>query len=95
MKNPRLENWGVQIPAGLAVDGYMAPEQLNEYMVLSGEIYDDDRFDDGTRVSTSIIEELDVVKGFARTRNTTYILGTIHSEYQAHLDKSEEDNAKN
>jgi hypothetical protein len=60
---PRLENW----------------EIVNDYYRgcyrLQGIIYDDDRFPDGTNVSTSRLMNVDFENEKAQTRNTNYILG--------------------
>jgi len=42
---------------------------------LVGEIYSDERFLDGTTVTTSSIQEIDELAGWAQTRNTRYELG--------------------
>ena len=44
---------------------------LSEFCLV-GEIYNDTRFEDGTEIRTS--EVLELKNGYARTRNTTYIL---------------------
>jgi hypothetical protein len=56
---PRLEKW----------------QLINNH--LYGEIFSDEknRFEGGTSVKTSSVEEIDEVTGFAQTRNTRYELG--------------------
>jgi hypothetical protein len=75
-KMARLENWAV-ITAPVSM--FMAPELCSKK--LQGKIYDDPRFADGVNVHTSSLEEIDVLKRTARTRNTVYILGEPHPDY--------------
>ena len=73
---PRLENWSIGID-----NPYQAPELQKKR--LFGDIYDDEkgRFLDGSPVSTSPIQELNLKEGYAMTRNTKYILGEPSKDY--------------
>lgn len=73
---PRLENWSIGVD-----NPYQAPELQKKR--LHGDIYDDEkgRFPDGSSVSTSLIQELNLKESYAMTRNTTYILGEPDKEY--------------
>lgn len=44
---------------------------------LTGIIHDDEvlRFDDGTKITTSSIVELNEKEGYCQTKNTRYVLG--------------------
>ena len=74
---PRLENWYV----GNYWDGYQAPELIENQ--LSGEIYGDEknRFEDGVRIRTSRLIELDIKNKIAQTLNTKYTLGKPSEDY--------------
>ena len=68
---PRLENYSIRyIPP---CDPYQAPELGRT--VLSGNIYEDTRFSDGTQVTTSSVKELSIKNKKATTKNTEYTLG--------------------
>lgn len=79
---PRLENWSIV--------GDFNPYQAPECRVrqLNGEIYDDEmgRFEDGRRIISSRIMELDIINNFAQTRNTKYILGKMSDDYAEWLE---------
>ena len=81
---PRLENWCIVIDE---VSPYTAPELLKVRM--SGNIHNDekDRFADGDYVTTSSLQEIDLINKIARTRNTTYELGRMSLSYQEWLDE--------
>jgi hypothetical protein len=54
------------------------PRLENWYIIgrsLIGQVYNDERFADGTEIQTSRIIKLDSEAGIAQTRNTTYELG--------------------
>ena len=75
---PRLEKWSI----GTAwINPYQAPECQKIH--LNGTVYDDQkgRFSDGTLISTSSIQELNIKENYAMTRNTKYILGEPDDEY--------------
>lgn len=67
MSKPKLENWRIEFwrfsPCG---------ESLFK---LAGNIYNDSRFSDGTKVITSSIEFINMKENVAKTRNTVYDLG--------------------
>jgi len=77
---PRLEEWSV-----FSKNSYQAPEAQKRY--LQGNIYNDDRFEDGTIVQTSSIQELNLKENYAITRNTEYILGEISKDYVEWMNK--------
>ena len=75
---PRLENWSI----GTAyVNPYQAPETIEKH--INGTIYDDEegRFPDGSEISTSTVQELNLNEGYAQTRNTRYTLGEPDKSY--------------
>jgi len=77
----RLENWSI-----ISYDDspYLAPELIEKRIV--GEIYDDDRFDDGKTVITSPVVEFNIKEHFAKTYSETiYILGKIDPKYEQWL----------
>lgn len=74
----RLEQWSI---SGLW-PGWQAPNGSQpDYLEikLNGEVYGHDRFDDGERVSSSVI--LNVQGRKIETHNTIYILGEIDPKY--------------
>ena len=73
----RLENWSI---VDLDADNpYLAPELHRP--ALHGTIFDDDRFSDGTVVTTSAITAVDQRK--VRTKSgTIYYLGRVSEEYE-------------
>ena len=77
---PRLENWSIGVD-----NPYQAPELQKKR--LHGDIYDDEkgRFPDGSSVSTSSIQELNLKENYAMTRNTKYILGKPDQDYIRYL----------
>lgn len=80
---PILENWSIIRDNN---DPYLAPELRT--IRLNGEIFDDEkmRFENGTNVSTSKLNEINIKEGYARTSNTTYILGKVSEEFQKFMD---------
>jgi hypothetical protein len=73
---PRLEEWSiVSIPS----NPFQAPELWSKR--LSGKVYDDDRFEEGSIVTTSRLVELNLKSGYALTKNTRYELGSPSDEY--------------
>ena len=73
---PKLENWAVITKD---VSPYLAPELRKP--CLTGNIFDDDRFVDGTIITTSAITDIDQRK--IRTKSgTIYELGKVKPEYQ-------------
>ena len=80
---PILENWSIIRDNN---DPYLAPELRT--IRLNGDIFDDEqmRFENGTNVSTSKLKELNIKKGYARTLNTTYVLGKVSEEFQKFMD---------
>lgn len=59
---PRLEKWWLQTFS----DGEKC---------LHGEVYSDNRFEDGTCIRTSLLTELNIGLKYAQTLNTKYELG--------------------
>lgn len=68
---PILEGWALLVPAGRRL--LAMPD--SEVVVLTGALFGDRRFPDGTCVVTSWVVELDPVGGMALTRGTRYLLG--------------------
>jgi hypothetical protein len=79
---PKLENWCIVLDG---VSPYTAPELMK--LRMSGNIHNDNRFVDGEYVTTSSLQEIDLNKKIARTRNTTYELGRMSLSYQEWLDE--------
>jgi len=78
---PRLEHWSIQtIPR----DIYQAPESWHP--VLAGCIYGDDRLDDGTYITTSILEGINTISNKARTLHTVYKLGCPSQDFSEYLE---------
>lgn len=79
---PLLENWSIVRDN----NPYLAPELHT--IRLNGEIFDDEkmRFENRTNVSTSKLKELNVKEGYAKTLNTTYVLGKVSEEFQKFMD---------
>lgn len=75
---PRLEEWSIGVDDS---NPFLAPELRS--IRLFGEIYDDEkgRFPDGSSISTSSIQELNIKENYAMTRNTKYILGKPNDSY--------------
>ena len=61
---PILRNW--------KVGEYYSSVHLEKVQYLTGQVFNDTRFSDGTEIRTSILKELGY--GIAKTQNTTYIL---------------------
>jgi hypothetical protein len=70
--SPILEDWAPLVPAGRRL--LAMPD--SEVVVLTGTLFGDPRFPDGTCVVTSCVVELDPVAGLARTGSTRYRLGS-------------------
>ncbi len=82
----RLENWSVT--ERVTNNGpYDAPELLTRFSALHGDAYGHTRFDDGTRITSNRIVEIDIARGYARTASgTEYELGSINPDYKQWLD---------
>jgi len=63
-----LEEWTVK-PLLLGAGDLEARE------CIIGTVYDDDFWDDGMLIRSSLIESIDVERGMVETRNTIYNLG--------------------
>ena len=76
---PILENWSIIRDNN---DPYLAPELRTTR--LNGDVFNDEkmRFENGTNISTSRLKELNIKNGYARTLNTTYVLGKVSEEFQ-------------
>jgi len=61
---PILRNWRVL--------SYYSLEFEKEMLYLTGQVYNDKRFQDGAEIRTSAVIEM--TKEYARTKNTEYIL---------------------
>ena len=81
---PRIEEWSI---GSNFISLYQAPEAQNKY--LHGRIYDDelDRFEDGSPIRTSSIQEFNLEESYAMTRNTMYMLGKPSVEYLEWLEE--------
>jgi hypothetical protein len=79
MRKARLENWSV-----IAFGGPYTPPELMRIQ-LHGQVYDHDRFANGTEVTTSSLEAFDYGKRTALTQNTLYALGEPDPKFDAWL----------
>jgi hypothetical protein len=61
---PVLRNW--------KLCKYYSSVELKPVYYIIGKVYNDTRFEDGTEIRTSTVQE--ITETSARTRNTTYIL---------------------
>jgi hypothetical protein len=76
----RLENWSMLMDQ----DPYLPPEIKRGYLV--GSVYGHPNFEDGGQIVTSYIVEINVRKGFAKTRSgSDYILGRPDPDWVAWL----------
>lgn len=73
---PKLENWSLGTDNE---DVFFAPEF--RIVRLAGEVYGHERFEDGTKISTSAVKMLDVKNNLAKTLYTTYELGQPCEHY--------------
>lgn len=82
---PILKNWSIIRDND---NPFLAPELRK--VRLYGNIYNDEkgRFNDGTPISTSSIQKLDIENNVAQTRNTTYQLGKISVDYMNWLNEN-------
>jgi hypothetical protein len=81
--SPILEDWAPLVPAGRRL--LALPD--SEVIVLTGTLFGDRRFPDGTCVVTSCVVELDPVGGMARTGSTRYRLGSPSGVFQRWMDE--------
>lgn len=65
---PRLENWVVT--------------QWFSQAIIDGLIYNDTRWEDGTRIYTSAIVKIDTENEIVETRNTLYKLGVPKPQHK-------------
>lgn len=70
MKYPEIKNWNI-ITTGTE---YTAPECRS--MLICGQIYRDPRFEDGKRIITSMIKQIEDLGDIiiAKTENSEYLL---------------------
>ena len=80
--SPILEDWAPLVPAGRRL--LALPD--SEDVVLTGTVFGDRRFPEGTCVVTSCVVELDPVGGTARTRSTHYRLGSPSDVFHRWMD---------
>jgi len=80
---PILEDWAPLVPTGRRL--LALPD--SEVVVLTGTLFGDGRFPDGTCVVTSCVIELDPVGGTARTRSTRYRLGSPSDVFGRWMDE--------
>ena len=81
---PRLENWSLCLYQS---SPYEAPELSRT--VVAGEIYDDEngRFEDGEKIRTGTVQELDMDEGILKTNRTTYELGSPDKDWIVWLEE--------
>lgn len=72
----KLEDWSITHEDS---NLFIAPELLSYH--LNGIVYGHERMDDGRRVTTSRIVNIDLKTMKANTRNSTYKLGKPSEEY--------------
>jgi hypothetical protein len=84
MPSVRLENWSVTRRSD---NPYIAPESCP--FCLHGQVYDHPKFNDGDRVTTSVVQAVSQDWKRARSRNTEYILGTIDEEFQRWMEQED------
>lgn len=77
---PRLENWSLHF----ADDNEFEAPEIRE-QVLCGEIFDDPRFPDGSRVTTGWVMKLDMDERTAETARTKYTLGKLSPLFLEYL----------
>lgn len=80
---PRLEKWSLIY--GEPSSPYQPPELWSK--CIQGNVYGHPRFKDGTFVTTSSIETLDVPNKKATTLNTDYELGEVDPAFLAWIEK--------
>lgn len=73
---PKLENWSIVKEDS---NPFLAPEIRG--FILKGNIYNDNRFQNGSLIVTSTIQEINIKNRVARTRNTLYRLGEPSKNY--------------
>lgn len=71
--NPRIEDWAFERYP------YSAPEL--SAMVLIGKVFDHPRYADNSKITTSILMDVDWNKLIATTRSRSYKLGKPDREY--------------
>ena len=75
----KLENWSITDND----DGYKAPEMIRKY--AHGLVYGNPNFPDGHPITTSALKEINLVKGYIKTQNSIYQLGTMLPEYAEYV----------
>lgn len=80
MENPKLEDWAVVV---ILEDNYKAPEQ--GIVVLTGIVTGHPLKDDGKRIRTSYVSNIDIEKMEAVTTSRRYSLGTPESGFMEYL----------
>lgn len=83
MSEYRIECWSICLDYA---DIYQAPELYKKY--LQGNVYDNERFNEGTFIHTSSIQDIDLDNGIIKTKNSTYKLGKIDSEYLEYCEQN-------
>lgn len=79
---PKLENWSITTNND---NPFLAPELRS--IRIHGEVYQHENFTDGTKVTTSSVQELDLECNQAQTRNTLYTLGNPSEDYLKWLEQ--------
>jgi len=80
---PRLENWEIII---YDRELHQSCELIKAYLI--GQIYNDDRFEDGKTVFTSTLVEFDITNNTAKTENTIYELGKPSEKWRKWLEEN-------
>ena len=82
---PILSKYG-----NFTIKGLLPEINMDQTYKFIGEIYDDDRFDDGKTVITSPVVEFNIKEHFAKTYSgTIYTLGKIDPKYEQWLFETE------
>lgn len=76
----RIENWAIVVGE---VTPYTAPEATPEHLIGFVFGHPSPDIPDGGHVTTSIIEEYDLLEGWMRTSSRKYQLGAIRPDYLA------------
>jgi hypothetical protein len=84
----RLENWSIGLAGTMSMYGSLE----NIPQVAYGSVYGNPRFEDGTSVRTSKIQEINLDSGYIQTRNSRYELGVIDSRYLEHCRNEKREN---
>lgn len=79
-KMGKIENWSIKL---IMENEYQAPELGRSAIV--GNVYNDARAVDGTGITTSRINKIDLKESIAETNNSLYELGVIDSGFESYM----------